>query len=283
MRLLTLLLLTFLCTCVRAQNTRIDTIFGPEESYTEYRYIRVVPYNEMTKADLFMRGLRPGDATTGSFDLLDSTVYVRKSGVIIKDIPGKKRLTLPLPPTMPYLDEVTVTLEGRVGKSFVHEVKITNPKKEAVTLERTDGETALRTVRELFTVPAGGEDVLNVRLDLPRGSATHPLVLREGEQHRLEVRFVLIGYDICEQDFTLTKTEAAADPWVVPDGRETLYLRLKSTEKLMTIYKGGKVYSKVAVGRQLDELNLSGLGYGDYLLEVIDLGTGRKRYHGLRR
>jgi hypothetical protein len=86
-----------------------------------------------------------------------------------------------------------------------------------------------------------------------------------------------------EEDFLTDWDKAMENPWLVPDGREVLYLRLESTEKLMTIYRGDRPYKKVAVGRQLDEVSLLALPRGDFMLEVIDLVTGQKRYHAIRR
>ena len=294
MRLPALLLLTLLCTCVRAQitpapetlKTRIDTVDGPIEGYRQVRFVTVMPASvEMSKAEKFMRGLSARDDGQ-PWERLDSLIVLDPAGAIVDTrlYPlDKQALKDTLRLKTPYFDQTVVILEGKIGKSFVHQVKVTNPGPDAVTLRRSDREAALVTARQSLTLPANGRDELNVRLDLPRGSVTRPLVLTNDGDYRLEVRFVLNGHDISEQDFVATQREALADPWEVPAGRETLYLRLRSTEKLMTIYKGGKVYNKVAVGHQLDELNLSGLGYGDYLLEVIDLRTGKKRYHGLRR
>jgi hypothetical protein len=165
----------------------------------------------------------------------------------------------------------------------MHPVEVRNGSAVSRQLVRVDDSDRLATAKTVFAVPADGKLQLEVNTELPEGASTYPLILTQGDSIRLEVRFSLNGHDINEADFVTSPKATAVPWWVVPEERETLYLRLRSTEKLMTIYRDGKVYNKVAVGRQLDELSLIGLAPGAYLLEVTDLGTGEKRYHGLRR
>jgi len=105
----------------------------------------------------------------------------------------------------------------------------------------------------------------------------------EAGEDELKLTFVHLSYDLMEGDFIADRGEATKNPWIVPEGRDVLYLRLESTEKLMTIYRDGRPFTKIAVGRQLDEVSLLALPRGDFMLEVIDLGTGQKRYHAIRR
>lgn len=280
MRLLTLLLFTLLCTCGRAQKMRIDTVAGPVPGYTTVRYITEMPAEaEMSKKERFMRGIRGASEKT-AWDRLDSIAVFDEMGV---RVPARDLLppSTSLPDDTPYFAEHIVHLDGRIGELVATTLRVDNPREEGIVLKRTDAEDALRTERKILTVPGHGSAELAVEAELAEGSVTHAIVMSDAEKTFLELRVVLNGYDLNEQDFTTSRNDAPV--WEVPAGRETLYLRLRSTEKLMTIYKDGRVYSKVAVGRQLDELNLSGLGVGEYQLEVIDLGTGQRRYHGLRR
>ncbi|MEM6771072.1 MAG: hypothetical protein AAF597_10845, partial [Bacteroidota bacterium] len=176
-----------------------------------------------------------------------------------------------------------VLLEGRIGEQMSHEIAVSNAATQTRTLNRKDASTLLKTDTDSLNLPPTSERKVSVVTQLSAGARTLPLVFTQGDSIRLEVRFSLVGHDLNEADFVASKDPAKLPVWLVPEGRETLYLRLASTEKLMTVYREGKVYSKVAVGRQLDELSLVGLAQGTYLLEVIDLRSGEKRYHGLRR
>lgn len=303
-RLITLLLFLLLCTCVRAQTTRIDTVRGPMPGTTAYHFVSEMPASvKMSKAERFMRGIRADQPGNEPWERVDSIVIVDKAtGRLLSsaDLTSVLRVSLGstqasrrakrarirqlsngATPSPVYLATDLVILEGKIGAAATHPVRVSNDSKTVRRLSRTDDSERLRTEQSAFSLAAEEELEFTVRTKLPTGSGTYPLVLSQGDSIRLEVRFSLNGHDLSEADFV---TEGAAIPtWQVPAGREVLYLRLRSTEKLMTVYADGKVHNKVAVGRQLDELSLVGLAAGDYLLEVVDLGSGQKRYHRLRR
>lgn len=301
MRLLPLLFLLLLCTSVRAQKNRIDTLEGPIEGTITYQYITEMPAGtQMSKAERFMRGIRGSDPAP-AWNQLDSIVIIdadtgeKLAEEVLENIlkveggrpkyrPSRKAETWSDPnPSTLYSATNLVVLEGRIGDAFDHQVTISNASDRERSLNRTDKSTPLMTKANKLVVTPASETVLQVSGELPGGAKTYPLILEQGDSLRLEVRFSLNGHDINEKDFVDNPRLAGLPYWEVPQGREVLYLRLRSTEKLMTVYRNGKVYNKIAVGRQLDELSLIGLAPGEYLLEVIDLGTGKPRYHGLRR
>lgn len=301
MRLPTLLLLLLLCTCVCAQKSRIDTVPGPVDGMLTYRFITEMPAGtKMSKAERFMRGIR-GTEPAPAWDQLDSLVVVdaetgkkyaqQELNEILKvegkewnQRPTRKGIDRDNPASLTlYFATNYVVLDGRIGEDFTHYVTVLNGSEQPIEVDRVDGSELLETQEREFAIPPKSELNLAVLGQLPAGSTTYPLVLAKGDSLRMEVRFSLNGYDINEEDFVPTRQSDQLPVWVVPEGREVLYLRLRSTEKLMTVYRNDRVYNKVAVGRQLDELTLVGLAPGEYLLEVIDLRTGGKRYHGLRR
>jgi hypothetical protein len=282
-----LLILCLLLSTTLAAQTRIDTVVGPQEGMTSYRYITEMPAEEpMSKAEMFTRGIKPGDKVVSGWDRMDSLVVIDAEGNRLssfrlqtereKNGPNAAQKTV-------YLLADVVYFEGRIGKQFEHEVTVKNPTEEATDLEVIDLAPELETEIHALTVPRTESRQLMVKVTLPEGSVTRQLKITDGESVEMEVRFVLNGHDLNEGDFFVEKKDALAKLWLLPAGREVLFLRLSSTEKLMTVYKNGKVYSRIAVGRQLDEVNLIGLSAGDYMLEIRDLATGAKRYHGLRR
>jgi len=277
MRLITLLLLFFLCTCARAQTMRVDTVDGPTPGYITFRYVTEMPEGaEMSKADRFLRGIGP-NVRVGAWERLDSLMVIDGDGVRVPagEVPEARPPLPALPDDAPYFDEQTVHLDGRLGAAVSTTLRVNNPRTEGITLSRTDKNKVLKTDRNQLSVPGKGSSGLTTTAVLPAGSATHAVRMSDGEATFLELRLVLNGYDLKETDFSPDESDAPV--WTVPEGRETLYLRLRSTEKLMTIYHDGRVYSRVAVGRQLDEINLSGLGAGRYSLEVDTLAPCPKR------
>ncbi len=256
---------------------------------------------EMTKAERFMRGIKPEAKLASPWERLDSVVIVdtktgrRLSDVKWDEVNVQTRETPVRSPSAPivsaaivpapllYMASELILLEGRIGERRPYELTVYNDAAATQVLHRLDTAKMIKTRQKVLSINPKEEGKLLVEVVLPAGGVTHALIMGQGDALRLEARFSLNGYDLCEEDFVGTTNQAALPIWKVPAGRETLYLRLRSTEKLMTVYAQGDIYNKVAVGRQLDELSLVGLAAGYYLLEVIDLATGQKRYHGLQR
>ena len=287
MRLLTLLLLSLLCTCARAQEghlpTRIDTVEGPQPGYVTYRFITDMPGDApLPKAEMFMRGLTAADAASG-WDRLDSIVILDPDGQrVALEKPVAPRSEKQLPP-VPFAEEDFITIDGRAGQLFHQQLTFRNPTDRSLRMDRKDATRRINTMRPLLELPTHGKAVIVVNGRLQPGAETGELLYANADSLTVRVRFSFRGHDLYEGDFVSSREEALLAPLKLPAGRETLYLRLESTEKLMTIFRDGSPYSKVAVGRQLDEVSVVGLAPGVYLLEITDLGTGEKRYHGLRR
>jgi len=110
------------------------------------------------------------------------------------------------------------------------------------------------------------------------GSTNCKLRLDLGEKEAWEKLYTIRGYHLNETDFKRRDRLTDEQTWRA-EGQEFLYLRLRSTEKLMHIYRNGEQYTVLPVGRQLDEVRVGGLPTGKYLLEIIDLRTQEKRYY----
>lgn len=134
---------------------------------------------------------------------------------------------------------------------------------------------------ELELISTGGEGLaegFNVRVSIPAGATNRKLRLDLGEERVWEKPYTIRGYHLNETDFKRRDQLTEAQTWRA-EGQEYLYLRLRSTEKLMHIYRDNEQYTVLPVGRQLDEVRIGALPAGKYLLEIIDLGTREKRYH----
>ncbi|WP_273448029.1 hypothetical protein [Neolewinella agarilytica] len=275
---------------------RIDTVQFEKGELYALRYISEMPADSaMSKSEMFMRGIRENDRVVASvWDRLDSIVVFNQAGERQKqdkdfwnrntNTNSKPRPLENAPGPDFYLYQKNIYLTGRVGELTDHDIEIRNDADRQRFLRRVDDSEEIEFSSEEFRLPAKQKTAFQAETRLPPGSKSTMLEW-EDEQggNKLELTFVLLGYDLMEDDFLTDWDKAMENPWLVPAGREVLYLRLESTEKLMTIYREGRPFKKVTVGRQLDEVSLLALPKGDFMLEVIDLGTGKKRYHSIRR
>lgn len=272
---------------------RIDTVQFEKGELYALRYISEMPADSaMSKSEMFMRGIRENDRVVASvWDRLDSIVVFNQAGERQKQDkdfwnrhrkPNSPAIAAPGPGVYLYVKNIYLT--GRVGEVTDHNIEIANNAERMRILRRVDDSEEIEFSSEEFRLPAKQKTAFQAETRLPPGSKSTMLEW-EDEQggNKLELTFVLLGYDLMEDDFLTDWDKAMENPWLVPAGREVLYLRLESTEKLMTIYREGRPFKKVTVGRQLDEVSLLALPKGDFMLEVIDLGTGKKRYHSIRR
>lgn len=288
MRLLLLLLFPVMI----FSQQRIDTVKFERGELYALRYISEMPADSaMSKSEMFMRGIRETDQVIKSaWDRLDSIVVFNQAGERQKQDKNfwnrnrKPNPSVAAPRPEVYLYQKNIYLTGRVGEVTEHDIEITNDADRQRLLKRVDDNEEIQFSSEEFRLPGGQKTIFQAESQLPPGSKSTVLKWQEnGGEDKLELTFVLLGYDLMEEDFLGDWDEALKDPWLVPAGREVLYLRLESTEKLMTIYREGRPFKKVAVGRKLDEVSLLALPRGDFMLEVVDLRTGEKRYHAIRR
>jgi len=167
-------------------------------------------------------------------------------------------------------------VEGRAGMRTLRRAMLP-PGKNLEEARRLDESPEL----ELKSMSGQGlAESFNVRVSIPAGSTNRELRLDLGEERVWEKPYTIRGYHLNESDFKRRDQLTEAQTWRAND-QQLLYLRLRSTEKLMHVYRDDELYTALPVGRQLDEVRIGGLPAGKYLLEVIDLGTREKRYHWL--
>ena len=133
---------------------------------------------------------------------------------------------------------------------------------------------------ELVKQPDGENKEITAKVRIPAGATERKLILDFGDGKQWEKLYTIRGYHLNESDFRREDQLTEEQTWHA-EGQHYLYLRLRSTEKLLYISQGETRYKPVPVGRQLDEVYLKGLSTGKYLLEIIDLGTKEKRFHWL--
>ncbi|MEO0733865.1 MAG: hypothetical protein AAFZ52_13595 [Bacteroidota bacterium] len=209
-----------------------------------------------------MRGLKASQ----EIRRLDSIVGFTPEGERIPNYsPAYRAKPVPRPnPTA----QVT-QLEGRIG--MVIERQLAAPGITPEMIKTCTDQPEVIRLRE------GADGKIKVKARIPGGHTTHKLRFPEGK----EATVFLKGFHLNESDFRREWDFPLAAYWQA-EGQPILYLRLRSTEKLMLVYRDEKLLGRLPVGRQIDEVPVGNWKEGDYLLEIRDLGTGERRYHGIR-
>lgn len=290
-----LLLLVITITSVLSAQTKTDTTYNRRGELNQIRFSSTLDVTEMNKAERFQRGLMLNASET-VWELDSIRLFDRKGRSEL--LKGSKMNELMAPSNE----------RGLVKRSYGDPLKVAAKKRDRINETSTatdyvEGRAGMR-VRRSIPQPAKGKSVKDIkRLDespeielidnlegengeiiakvrIPAGSTQRKLALDFGEGEKWEKLYSIRGYHLNETDFKSKDQLTDEQTWRA-DGRKNLYLRLRSTEKLLYISQGETRYKPVPVGRQLDEIYLKGLATGKYLLEIIDLGSGEKRFHWL--
>ncbi|MEM9260565.1 MAG: hypothetical protein AAGA62_13020, partial [Bacteroidota bacterium] len=257
--------------------------------------------NLYPKSDMFMRGFRAGEkvlvldsiqefSPEGRYRNTKNYAKDRHKAKFFYDSRGYPTAISAPPPakkaakTFGVLSPKTIPeLEGRIGmlveRPFIF--RKTDKEAEALLERRTDknGAVELRLIKPSDDKTKAGR--ISARARLEGGHQSYLIRFSGADGKEIRQSLVARGFHLNESDFQPKEKLTEEDYW---DGRkeDTLYLRLRSTEKLMMVYKKGVLIGRLPVGRQIDEVNLKVLDPGDYLLEIRDLGTNERRYHGIK-
>lgn len=300
MRLLVICCLSLsISSLATAQVFSDTTYFKKDNAIKEIRYGAKAYAQELySKSAMFMRGLKAGDkvlrldsirqyAPTGAFlgtkDLTQERIkesYDRWG----QPASGSGTLNQKSKPLGLLSPKTIAELEGRIGmvveRPFL--MRGTAKSAEALLERRIDDYEAIQLRVMKVSEAASSTGTLSARARLTGGYQSYTISFAEGEKEDSHYPIVLRGYHLNESDF-LPKDQVTEKQFWDGSKEDVLYLRLRSTEKLMSIYREGVLLTRLPVGRQLDELNLKLLKPGNYLLEIRDLTTNERRYHGVRR
>jgi hypothetical protein len=261
---------------------KADTVYSRWGQPETIRYYSLIDADEMTQAERFQRGIKRG-AQVEPIRQLDS-ILVLKGNVLFRGdemhklLGGSSRSAAnrKVAKRKPGIPDAPGYIEGRAGmrvrRPVTHQVKGLNLEE----IKRLDESPEI----ELIKNQEGETESLNAKIYIPAGATDRKLILDLGDGKKWEKLYTIRGYHLNETDFKRKDQLTEAQTWRA-EGQDYLYLRLRSTEKLLYISQGETRYKPVPVGRQLDEVYLKSLATGKYLLEIIDLGTKEKRYHWL--
>jgi hypothetical protein len=263
-----------------------DTVFWERGTIQQVDHFSAVKSIDLSPAEMFQRGIRPGDPIT-EVRMTDSIRFYDETGTYLEirvtspktgryGLPkGQYRRSSVTPKKEELLKHTTEVdyLEARAGMLIKRRVWLPAGK-EFYEVRRLDEYPGI----EILQTPADTSGSFTTKIRIPAGAATPKLRLDIGEKSDWEKSFSLHSYHLNETDFKLHDELTDEQTWRA-GGRDRLYLRLRSTEKLMHIYRDGEQYKVLPVGRQLDEVRVGSLPAGKYLLEIIDLRSREKRYH----
>lgn len=284
-----LLLLALSCAGVLAAQTKTDTIWNRNGTLNQLRYFSVRSVETLTRAEQFQRGIAPGQAAT-ILQLDSIRIFDEAGGSKVLKEPGQLGGPSALPAARGYRNEVAAAakkreqanasstatdyVEGRAGMLVRRPIPQPADGKSVKDIKRLDDSPEI----ELIENVEGGNGEIIAKVRIPAGTTRRKLRLDFGNNRSWEKLYTIRGYHLNETDFKRRNELTDEQTWRA-EGRDYLYLRLRSTEKLMHIYLGEEQFKPLPVGRQLDEVYVGGLKVGKYLLEIIDLGSGEKRYY----
>jgi len=261
----------------------MDTTYHENESIKEIRFgTKVWAEEAFSRSAMFMRGLRPGDR----YLQLDSSKTYTVSGEYLRteyfprSVSATQRGRPPL--NRPGAEGFIVELTGRIGMQVERPLINVLTDKELDLIDRRVDENSEITLRVIPHEQPSTRQQLLAKALIPGGYSTHKVRFSRPNLSPLEIPVVLRGYHLNEADFVPKDQLTGNQVWDSSE-ESTLYLRLRSTEKLMKVYREGELVGTMPIGRQIDELDLTKLPSGQYLLEIRDLSTDARRYYGVTR
>lgn len=282
------LLLAFTFAAGLSAQVKTDTIYNRWGELNQIRYSSKMNLAEKSKAYLFQRGIKADDTVfqLDSIQLINGEKTKTITGEEMKGIPkpGMFRGSYNIPvkaatkkkASTNEISTATDYVEGRAGMLVRRSIPQPAAGKSIKDIKRLDDSPEI----ELIKSPTGESEDIKAKVYIPAGATERKLILDFGDGEKWEKLYTIRGYHLNETDFKRKDQLTDEQVWRA-EGQDYLYLRLRSTEKLLYISQGETRYKPVPVGRQLDEVYLKGLATGKYLLEIIDLGTQEKRYHWL--
>lgn len=287
-----ILFFTLLCfMATLTGQSRQDTVYNRWGQIANIKHFNKLDTEKLSKSYLFQRGLSIGDEvwqldSISSYN--DEGQYIRTRNMseldAVKDPHTTQEKWQPiLAAKEEMLDTSTklIRVTGYAGQQHTKTLTLTIPNQEASQFTLINGPANVK-VKGLSKSVSGKRHELTLGIDLLPGHQQQIIRLQGPEGKTYDVRLVLRGFDLTEKDFVTSEDFSKLEYFDARE-RELLYFSLESTEKLLSVYEGDIVRYRFPVGRQVDIIPVYQLPPGNYRMEVIDLGSGVKRFYGLSR
>lgn len=170
------------------------------------------------------------------------------------------------------LDDVFYTLKGRIGtKNYVIvEIENRSPVGQEIYFSDNIGEWT----SDLIKLEALEKRKMDLLLDIDTNDILKTIYLFQDSISVGSINIQILGYDLNLNDFVKHASRALKFDF---QNKETISLFLDGKEKLINIYKDNQVL-KESVPKIVNVIDLNQLTQGEYLLEIVDLGNGEKKY-----
>ncbi|MFK8164959.1 MAG: hypothetical protein AB8H12_21105 [Lewinella sp.] len=287
-----ILFFTLLCLTISLSGqTRQDTAYQESGQIANIKHFSKIDTRTVSKSYLFQRGLNFGDEvwqldSISVFDAMGAFLNTRSTSTLD---PAPTNISNPNQRThpAPEMKEEAIHLfreariAGYANSQVFTTLSLSVKSQKSTQLKIVNGPNNIKLFGASRPVSQKRHEV-TLSVNLPPGYRQQTLRIEgpEGKMH--DVRLSLRGHDLTEADFIPNNTDVPLKQ-VDAQERENIYLRLESTEKLLSIYRSDKVLYRLPVGRQVDVIPVYHLPAGDYRMEIIDLSTGEKRSYGLKR
>lgn len=276
------------------QTQTIDTLFYPEGEISSLRYYLRVATPDLTKAELFQRGLTP-QSDLDSIQIIVKTLYYDRNGERLPEVGSELRQLWDKTPRRAdsWRKQITTSassasfaitgapsqLSGRIGDRLRDTFKVINFSDSTLQLTVSVDDSTHSIPTSISLAPRSWVN-LPLNLIATPGARRITCTLTDvGAGHVQQRNVTVVGYDLRDEYF-------AASPPLQPTlhlrPRPYLLLRLRGGKKLLTVqYEDGRV-RQIPVGRGIDQLPIKDWVSGDYTLQLTDLGTRDRVYARIR-
>ena len=267
-----------------------DTTYHEDGSIASISYYTLKLSEELTKAELFQRGL--------SHLAAGDTIYMRDS-IQMRDSEGN-RLTedaVPRPSILPSRSRRFPDGRPQPAPVFIPTTRyngyVGRPIRDTLHLGRVPDIRSGDLVRIHVSHPVISLDttvVMNaaVGVDIPvaiipdTGSHRLTVTVEQPETGQQELFSITVeGYDLARGDFA-AEVPQQPNASLVKSRRNRLFLQLEGKDKLLTVVSKGVILTRYPVGRGRDEISVRRWPPGDYLVRLRDLGSEEDSFALLR-
>ena len=174
------------------------------------------------------------------------------------------------------IKELTPQVYGKFGNNIPFKFGIKNNSKEVKELNLSSNDDSIRLQSSKISIPPHEELSLSIVIKVDT-EEKKKLVFSNEKNQKFDFPIEVIGYDLDDSDFLSTYFYKDKLPIDIGD-RENLLIKLESGERLLKIYKEGKLIWNHPIPQIINQVDVAYFEGGEYLLEIIDLKTNGKKY-----
>ena len=182
------------------------------------------------------------------------------------------------------IKEFELSFKTIIGEKFIQ----LKGKSNRITSLKIELENTISKIRVFNISVEIGNNIINKKIKLipfqstvfttdillDQGIHNSKIFIYENNELIEEIRLENIGYDILDNDFYSNKNEAINNP--IEINNELVFIDNNGNERLIQIKKENEIFNFTI--KNINSIDLSEFSNGSYILEIIDLGIGQKKY-----